>query len=104
MIDPKRMMASVVLALATLASLALFAGCSDDDDPLTPGIQPATFTLTIENGSEARGAAVVHTDQAPRQSGPDTGAADANANVRMVDDGFIYPPTGDVVRVTLTVE
>ena len=41
-------------------------------------------------------------DQAPHQSGPDTGAADADSAVRMVNDGFMYPMTDQVIRVTLT--
>jgi len=41
-------------------------------------------------------------DQAPRQAGADTGAADGTNAVRMVDDGFLYPAAGNVIRVTLT--
>jgi hypothetical protein len=40
-------------------------------------------------------------DQAPRQSGPDTGE-DENEVVRLVDDTYDYPATGEVIRVTLT--
>ncbi len=43
-------------------------------------------------------------DQAPRQAGPDTGAAE-NGVVTRVDgtdaDGFVYPAASDVIRVTL---
>ena len=41
-------------------------------------------------------------DQAPRQAGADSGAADGTATVRMVDDGFLYPAASDVIRVTLS--
>ena len=43
-------------------------------------------------------------NQAPRQSGPDTGD-DENGVIVLVDgmdDGFSYPAVGDVVRVTVT--
>lgn len=40
-------------------------------------------------------------NQAPRQSGPDTGA-DENGNVRLVDDGYTYPALSDVIRITVT--
>ncbi|MFH2051131.1 MAG: spondin domain-containing protein [bacterium] len=42
--------------------------------------------------------------QAPRQGGPDTGAADPNRAVRTAADGFPYPATDQVIRVTLSVE
>lgn len=41
-------------------------------------------------------------NQAPRQAGPNTGDADTVATVRLVDDGFTYPATTDVLSVTLT--
>jgi hypothetical protein len=41
-------------------------------------------------------------DQAPRQAGADTGADDATATVRMVDDGYSYPADMNVIRVTLS--
>ena len=42
-------------------------------------------------------------NQAPRQSGPDTGA-DENGTVRLVNDGFNYPSVSEVIRVTITNE
>jgi hypothetical protein len=45
----------------------------------------------------------VGADQAPRQSGPNTGATDGTNAVRMVDDGFQYPMDSDVIRVTLNI-
>lgn len=44
----------------------------------------------------------VGADQAPRQSGPDTGAADSDNTVRIVNDGFPYPANEDVLSVTVT--
>lgn len=40
-------------------------------------------------------------NQAPRQSAPDTGEEE-NGVVRLVDDGFTYPPVEEVIRVTIT--
>ncbi|MQA90416.1 MAG: hypothetical protein GEU90_09285 [Gemmatimonas sp.] len=39
-------------------------------------------------------------NQAPRQSGPDTGP-DENGVVRLVEDGFVYPEVSEMIRVTL---
>ncbi len=36
-----------------------------------------------------------------RQAGPNTGPADADATVRLVNDGFTYPAVADVIRVTI---
>jgi len=51
---------------------------------------------TGENQAPGLGA-----DQGPRQKGPNTGA-DENGVVRLVKDGFIYPDTKTVLRVTIT--
>ena len=40
-------------------------------------------------------------DQAPRQSGPDTGA-DENGPVQIVSDGYTYPNTANTIRVTIS--
>ena len=41
-------------------------------------------------------------DQAPRQAGPNTGAADSNMNVRMADNTFgTLPAVSDVLQVTI---
>ncbi len=42
-------------------------------------------------------------NQAPRQAGPDSGADDPVATVRLVNDGFVYPEASAVVKVTLSV-
>lgn len=40
-------------------------------------------------------------DQAPRQSGADTGADDSNSNVRLVDDNGL-PDNDEVIKITIT--
>lgn len=42
-------------------------------------------------------------NQAPRQSGADTGT-DENGNVRLVNDGFDYPAVNEVIKVTLSIQ
>ncbi len=42
-------------------------------------------------------------NQAPRQSGPDTGM-DENGVVQPVNDGFTYPAVSDVIKVTITAQ
>jgi hypothetical protein len=42
-------------------------------------------------------------DQGPRQKAPNTGA-DENGVVRLVNDGFTYPDTKSVLRVTITAQ
>ena len=52
-------------------------------------------------GTEVNQAPGYGPDQAPRQSGPDTGS-DEGGQVQMVDDGFFYPMVGHDIRVTIT--
>ncbi len=52
-------------------------------------------------GTEVNELPGVGLNQAPRQSGANTGP-DENGNVRPVSDGFTYPPVTDVIRVTVT--
>ncbi|NKB70898.1 MAG: hypothetical protein GKR89_27830 [Candidatus Latescibacteria bacterium] len=56
--------------------------------------------LLWDAGTEVNQAPGIGPDQAPRQSGPDTGADEGGA-VRLVDDGFSYPAVGHVLRVTV---
>ena len=42
-------------------------------------------------------------DQAPRQSGADTGAAE-NGVVEIVNDGFSYPSDADAIRITISAQ
>jgi len=54
-------------------------------------------------GTEVNQAPGVGADQAPRQSGPDTGAAEGG-NVQLVSDQFSYPSVGSIVKVTVEVQ
>ena len=42
-------------------------------------------------------------NQAPRQSGPDTGA-DENGDVQLVNDGFSYPVNSEVIQVSVNLQ
>ena len=52
-------------------------------------------------GSEANEEPGVGPNQVQRQSGPDTGPADPDSTVRLVNDGFTYPAVAEVIRVTI---
>jgi hypothetical protein len=52
-------------------------------------------------GTEMNQEPGVGADQAPRQSGADTGGEDTVTEVRAVSDAFTYPAVQDVIRVTL---
>lgn len=54
-------------------------------------------------GTEVNQAPGVGADQGPRQSMKNVGAAE-NSVVRIVRDGFKYPDTKDVLRITITVQ
>jgi len=58
--------------------------------------------LLWDAGTEVNQEPGLGLDQAPRQRGPNMGAADAMSTVRQVGDGFTYPPVDGVVAVTLT--
>ncbi len=51
-------------------------------------------------GTEVNEEPGVGPNQAPRQSGPNTGITE-NGNVRLVDDGYTYDAVEDVIKVTL---
>ncbi len=53
-------------------------------------------------GVEANEVPGVGLNQAPRQSGANTGAADIDNTVRLENDGFTYPDVNNAIRVTLT--
>ena len=59
--------------------------------------------LLWDAGTEVNQAPGIGPDQAPRQSGPNTGA-DEGGVVQVVDDGFSYPATGNVIRVTISAQ
>lgn len=52
-------------------------------------------------GTETNQAPGAGPDQAPRQSGADTGAAEGGV-VQLVNDGFTYPANSSIVRVTIS--
>ncbi len=53
-------------------------------------------------GTEANEEPGLGMNQAPRQAGPDTGPADSDNTVRLVDDGYTYPAVAEVIEATLT--
>ncbi len=53
-------------------------------------------------GVEANEVPGVGQNQAPRQTAGNTGAADPDNTVRLVNDGFNYPDVSDAIKVTLT--
>ena len=53
-------------------------------------------------GTEANEMPGTGPNQAPRQAGPNTGPADSDNTVRLVNDAFMYPATASVVEVMLT--
>ena len=68
--------------------------------------QPVAADITSQlalwdAGTEVNEEPGLGASQAPRQPGPNTGAAE-NGVVRLAKDGFKYPATRDVVRVTVT--
>ena len=54
-------------------------------------------------GTEVNQAPGLGSDQGPRQKGPNMGAAEKGV-VRLVNDGFSYPETKSVLRVTITAQ
>lgn len=58
--------------------------------------------LLWDAGTEANQAPGEGADQAPSQSGPDVGADDPDNTVRLVNDGYTYPPAMEVIQFTLT--
>lgn len=58
--------------------------------------------LLWDAGTEVNQAPGFGADQAPRQSGPDTGA-DEGGVVRQVNDGYVYPEVSEVLEVTIRV-
>lgn len=55
-------------------------------------------------GTEENEQPGVGMNQAPRQSGPDTGPLDTDSLVRLITDAFVYPDDEEVIRVTITPE
>jgi len=59
--------------------------------------------LLWDAGTEVNQAPGLGADQGPRQKGPNMGTAE-NGVVRLVKDGFSYPNTKDVLRITITAQ
>lgn len=59
--------------------------------------------LLWDAGTEVNQAPGLGSDQGPRQKGRNTGAAE-NGVVRLVKDGFSYPNTKEVLRITITAQ
>jgi hypothetical protein len=57
--------------------------------------------LLWDAGTEVNEEPGIGLNQAPRQSGANTGGDEGGA-VRQVDDGYVYPDVNEVIRVTLT--
>jgi len=98
------------LSLATMfvQSNDLFYGPGEAGIDLFDGSgNPITGDVTAQidlwdSGTEINEIPGIGLNQAPRQSGPNTGAADPDNTVRFVTDGFTYPDVADAIRVTLT--
>lgn len=54
-------------------------------------------------GTEANEEPGVGENQAPRQSAPNTGPADEDTSVRLVNDMYSHPAVGELVKVTIEV-
>jgi hypothetical protein len=78
------------------AGIALFDAFGE---PVTGDI--TGMVLLWDAGTEVNEFPGVGPNQAPRQSGADTGA-DENGTVRQVNDGYTYPAVDEVIRVTVT--
>lgn len=86
------------LFYAPKQSIALFDA---NGNPLTGDI---TGDISLwDAGTEVNQAPGIGPDQAPRQKAAGQGTRE-NAVVGPVKDGFVYPNTKDVLRVTITVE
>lgn len=83
------------LFYAPAKSIKLFAGGKALSGDITDKF------LLWDAGTEVNQAPGLGADQGPRQKGPNTGA-DENGVVRLVKDGFTYPNTKDVFRITIT--
>jgi len=86
------------LFYAPYAPISLF------DSKGEPASGDFTYKFVLwDAGTEVNQEPGVGADQAPRQKAPNTGAAE-NGVVRRVADGFSYPETNKVLRVTITPE
>ena len=99
------------LSFATMyiQSNDLYLSFAGEGLPLFSGQTPVSGDVSdqvrlYDAGTERDQEPGVGLDQAPRQAGPDTGAAEGGTITRVVgtDDGFSYAAPAEVVRVTVT--
>ncbi len=80
------------------SGIALF----DMDGMAMMGMHDVTADMDLwDAGTEANEEPGVGGDQAPRQSGPNTGLPEIEGTVRVVDDGYTYPDVSALVKVTI---
>jgi len=79
--------------------IALF---DDEGAPISGDV--TSQVMLWDAGTEANEEPGVGENQAPRQSGPNTGPADGDDTVRLVSDAYTYPPVEDVIQVSITHE
>ena len=72
-----------------------------DGQPVTGAV--TSQILLWDAGTEVNEMPGVGLNQAPRQSGPNVGL-DENGTVRLVNDGFSYPATSEVIEVSVFVQ
>lgn len=84
------------LFYAPAKAIALF---DDKGNPVTGDI--TNFFELWDAGTEVNQAPGIGADQGPRQKAKNTGAAESGV-VRLVNDGFVYPNTKDVLRITIS--
>jgi hypothetical protein len=77
--------------------IALFDG---SDQPVSGDV--TNQVMLWDAGTELNEEPGVGANQAPRQTGANTGAADPDQTVRLVSDAYTYPAVADVIGVTLT--
>ena len=100
-----------MLAFATMfvQSNDLFYGPAISSIDLFPGGNPVSGDITgqinlYDAGTEVNEEPGIGPNQAPRQTGPNTGP-DENGSVLLisdVSDGFTYPAVADIIKVTVT--
>jgi hypothetical protein len=77
------------------SAIALF-----DDKGMPLSVDVTSQLQLWDAGTEMNEEPGLGANQAPRQAGPNTGAAE-KGSVRLVKDRFMYPKVSDVVRVTI---
>jgi hypothetical protein len=78
------------------AGIALF-----DSGGMAEAGDMTDMILLWDAGTEVNEEPGIGLNQAPRQSGANTGGDEGGA-VRQVSDGYVYPDVSEVIRVTLT--